>query len=147
MICTAPALVAVGGGFVGTAVAVGGGLVIVGSGVTVATAAVCVGNGDVVGRGVSVGRAVAKGRVRKGVSVGKSKSNKAVGVGCELSLVKTIGLGTLVEGPLGDPARIKLNVTEQRQQTINKASPGSRIFPVCPCWLYAFCNADRNELN
>jgi hypothetical protein len=96
---------------------------------------------------VSVGSAVAKGNVGKGVNVGKSKSNKAVGVGCVPSLVKMIGLGTVVGGPLRDPARKMLNATEHRQQNTSNTEPGRRILPTCPCWLYAVLNRERNELS
>ena len=51
-----------------------------------------------VGSGVNVGSAVAKGKVAKGVNVGKSKLNNGVGVASVPDVGKIFGLGTAVEG-------------------------------------------------
>jgi len=100
-----------------------------------------------VGRAVSVGNAVEGvegGKVGKGVNVGKSKLNKAVGVAAIPSLGKAFGLGTIVEEFRG---RNKLIKTEQRQQNTSRSKLGKTILPTCPCWLYVLFNVERNELN
>ena len=100
--------------------------VLVGRDVAVGGAAVGVNVAVPVGRGVSVGKAVGGGNVGKGVDVGNSNSNRAVGVGCPASVGKRLGLGTGV----GEPREgSRLTRIEQQQQNANTITPGKRILP------------------
>ena len=111
------------------AVAEGCDAVNVGSAVPVAVGAVCVGEAVPVGGEVSVGSAVEKGCVGKGVRVGKSKSNRAVGVDPPSWLGSMTGLETAVEAaPL--PQEGKLTSTGQRQQNGRMNRNTSSILPV-----------------
>ena len=85
-----------------------------------------------VGSDVRVGKAVAKGKVGKGVKVGKSKSNRAVGVACVPKVGILFGLGATVEGARQEN---KPNGTAQMQHKANRDRKANRILPVCPCWL------------
>ena len=128
---TEPPLVGITGGC--EAVADGCAGVTVGSAVPVDVGWVRVGAGVPVGGEVSVGSAVAKGCVGNGVKVGKSKSNRGVGVAPPSWLGKSTGLGTAVEAsPL--PSEGRLTSTGQRQQNGSINRNTRRILPVCPCW-------------
>jgi hypothetical protein len=87
-----------------------------------------------VGSGVSVGSAVANGKVGKGVNVGKSKLNSGVGVASvPIPVVgKMFGLGTAVEGARRENTLIGI---AQRQQDTKRNAKTRNILPVCPCWL------------
>ena len=109
----------------------------VGSRVRVPVGATGVDVGLPVGEDVRVGNGVGTENVSvgKGVKVGKSKSNKEVGVGCVPAVVGKIpGLAMGVKSPRC-PKRTRLIGTRQRQQNTNTNSIAKRILPVCPCWL------------
>ena len=111
------------------AVAEGCEAVRVGSAVPVAVGAVCVGRAVPVGGEVSVGSAVEKGCVGNGVKVGKSKSNRSVGVDPPSWLGSITGLETAVEAaPL--PQEGKLTSTGQRQQNGSTNRNTRSILPV-----------------
>jgi hypothetical protein len=129
--------VAVGGTRVGVDVGIGVSVgigVAVGIGVSVGVGATEVSVGDSVGGGVSVGNALGTDKVKVaiGVNVGKSKSNKAVGVTCVPSVGIIVELGTTFGGLLRGNRLVR---REHRQQNINSNKTGKRILPVCPCWL------------
>jgi hypothetical protein len=105
--------------------------VAVGIDVTVAVGRMGVAVWVSVGADVKVGNAVGGGSVGKGVNVGKSKSNKAVGV-ATVPLGKMIGLGVILEALRDGNKGIR---REQRQQNTDKNKTGKSILPSCPCWL------------
>jgi len=113
-------------------VAVVGGTVTVGIGVTVVVGLIGVDVSVPVGGGVSVGNAVETGKVGNGANVTVPKLNKAVGVATVPSLGKTLGLGSVVE-ELRDLNGNKLISVEQRQQKARTNTPGKSILPVGPC--------------
>ena len=132
MIRTEPPVV----GMTGGCDAVTGGFVAVsvGSAVPVAVGEIGVGEAVTVACDVSVGSAVAKGCVGNGVSVGKSKSNKGVGVAPPSWLGKSTGLGSAVAGsrPVKDG---RLTRSGQMQQNGSTSRKTKSILPVDPCWL------------
>jgi hypothetical protein len=128
---TEPPLVGMTGGW---EVVVAGRLVTVGSDVPVAVGGMDVGEAVSVAGDVSVGKAVEKGCVGNGVRVGKSKSNRGVGVAPPSWLGKSTGLGTAVAGPcpLNEG---RLTRSGQMQQNGSASRKTKSILPVCPCWL------------
>ena len=135
------------------AVAVAGRFVAVGIGDAVALGIdvpVAVGTNRVgvwvpVGEAVRVGNAVGTKDVRvgNGANVGKSKSNKRVGVACVPSVGKTLGLGRTFEELREGNKLIRI---EQRQQNASSNRAGLRTLTICPCWLYVVFSAEMNEL-
>jgi hypothetical protein len=123
MITTGLALVGVAEGVIGVAVAEG-------IEVAVAVGAMDVAVSVKVSEGVRVGNALGKGSVGNGVEVGKSNSNKAVGVASVPEVVgKILGLGTTFEGFREGS---KASGMEQRQQNATSNKPGITILPACP---------------
>jgi hypothetical protein len=76
-----------------------------------------------VGEGVWDGNAVGTKAVEVGSGVNVEKWNKEVGVTCVPSVVKTVGLGGILEGLRDGSKGIR---SEQRQQNASRNSAGIR---------------------